>query len=93
MKAIWNGVTIAESNDTIVIENNHYFPSESINKDFFKESELHTNCPWKGVASYYSLEVDGSENMDAAWYYPQASELAKQIEGYVAFWKGVEVTP
>lgn len=93
MKAIWNGVTIAESNDTIVIENNHYFPADSINKDFFKESKTHTNCPWKGVASYYSLEVDGAKNEDAAWYYPAASELAKQIEGYVAFWKGVEILP
>jgi len=93
MKAIWNGVTIAESDDTIVVENNHYFPADSIDKSFFKESETHSNCPWKGIASYYSLEVNGSENKDAAWYYPSASELAKQIEGYVAFWKGVEIKP
>ncbi|MGL1886579.1 MAG: DUF427 domain-containing protein [Reichenbachiella sp.] len=91
MKAIWNGAVIAESQDTIVIENNHYFPAESINQTYFKESGTQSNCPWKGMASYYSLEVEGKENPDAAWYYPKASELAKQIEGYVAFWKGVEV--
>ena len=92
MKAIWNGKTIAESDKTIVIEGNHYFPIEGINEDFFKESTTHTTCHWKGEASYYSLEVDGKENKDAAWYYPEASPLAKNIEGMVAFWKGVEVT-
>ncbi|WP_103072373.1 DUF427 domain-containing protein [Aquimarina sediminis] len=91
MKAIWNGQVIAESNDTKVIENNHYFPPETINKEFFKPSDTHTNCPWKGVASYYTIQVDGKENQDAAWYYPNTSDLAKQIKGYVAFWKGVEV--
>lgn len=91
MKAIWNNQVIAESNDTIVIENNHYFPADSINKEFFKDSDTHTVCPWKGTASYYSLNVDGSENKDAAWYYPEASDLAKKFENYVAFWKGVEV--
>ncbi len=91
MKAIWNGQVLAESEDTLVVENNHYFPASSINKAFFKESETHSNCPWKGVASYYSVEVDGKTNQDAAWYYPSASDLAKNIEGYVAFWKGVEV--
>lgn len=91
MKAIWNDKVIAESNDTIIVENNHYFPAESVKKEFLKESATHSTCPWKGVASYYTLEVDGKENVDAAWYYPQVSELAKQIEGYVAFWKGVEV--
>ncbi|NKI30547.1 DUF427 domain-containing protein [Croceivirga thetidis] len=91
MKAIWNGQILAESDDTLVIEGNHYFPPESINKDFFKESETHTNCPWKGVASYYTLEVDGENNVDAAWYYPETSELAKQIKGYIAFWKGVTI--
>ena len=91
MKAIWNGQILAESNDTIVIESNHYFPPESINKSFFKESETHTTCPWKGLASYYTLEVDGIENKDAAWYYPETKELAKQIKGYIAFWKGVTI--
>ncbi|MCH2235512.1 MAG: DUF427 domain-containing protein [Crocinitomicaceae bacterium] len=91
MKAIWNGVTIAESDDTVIIENNHYFPADSIKKEYFKDSNTHTTCPWKGVASYYSIEVDGQTNPDAAWYYPEVSELAKGIKGRVAFWKGVEV--
>lgn len=91
MKAIWNGQVLAESEDTLVVENNHYFPPQSINSDFFKSSDTHTNCPWKGVASYYTVEVNGESNKDAAWYYPSASDLAKNIEGYVAFWKGVEV--
>ncbi len=91
MKAIWNGTVIAESNDTVVVEGNHYFPPNSINKEYFKESDTHSTCPWKGLASYYTVEVNGQQNNDAAWYYPQASDLAKQIEGYVAFWNGVEV--
>ena len=91
MKAIWNGEVIAESDDTIVVENNHYFPEETIKKEFFHESETHTICPWKGEASYYTLSVSGQENKDAAWYYPEPSELAKKIKNYVAFWKGVEV--
>ncbi|HNP20148.1 MAG TPA: DUF427 domain-containing protein [Fulvivirga sp.] len=91
MKAIWNGKVLAESNDTIVIEGNHYFPKNSINKEFFKPSDTHTVCPWKGTASYFTLNVDGKTNEDAAWYYPETSELAAQIKGYVAFWKGVEV--
>ena len=91
MKAVWNNQIIAESEETVVVEGNHYFPPSSINKSFFKETETHTICPWKGQASYYTLEVDGKENKDAAWYYPQASELAKNIEGYVAFWNGVSV--
>ncbi len=92
MKAIWNNQVIAESNETVVVENNHYFPEESIRKEYFKNSETHTTCPWKGVASYYHLEVDGKENRDAAWYYPEVSELARAIKGRVAFWKGVEIT-
>lgn len=92
MKAIWNGEVIAESDDTLVVENNHYFPAESIKKDFFKESNTHTVCPWKGTASYYTLDVDGKENKDAAWYYPDTKELAKNLKDYVAFWKGVEVS-
>ncbi|PWS29332.1 hypothetical protein DHW03_05825 [Pedobacter yonginense] len=91
MKATWNGQTLAESNDTIVIENNHYFPAESINKAFFKPSNKHTTCPWKGEASYYTLEVDGQRNEDAAWYYPNPKEAAHEIKGYIAFWKGVKV--
>ena len=92
MKAIWNGQILAESDNTVVVEGNHYFPPESIHKEFFKESSTHTTCPWKGLASYYSIEVDGDENKDAAWYYPDPSHAAKQIKGYVAFWRGVVVT-
>jgi uncharacterized protein (DUF427 family) len=91
MKAIWNNEVIAESNDTVVIEGNHYFPPESIKKEYFDNSNYHTHCPWKGEASYYTLKVDGQENKDAAWYYPNASELAKKFENYVAFWKGVKI--
>ena len=93
MKAIWNGQVIAESNDTIVIENNHYFPADTINRDYFQESDHTSVCPWKGTASYYHLAVDGNTNSDAAWYYPDPKAgPAQQIKGYVAFWKGVEVT-
>lgn len=91
MKAIWNDKVLAESENTVVVEGNHYFPTDSINEEFFKDSTTHTTCPWKGEASYYTLEVDGQENKDAAWYYPETSELAKNIKGYVAFWKGVKV--
>ena len=91
MKAIWNNQIIAESDSTIVIENNHYFSPESIMSEFFIPSDTHTTCAWKGVASYYTIEVDGQENRDAAWYYPEVSELAKSIKGYVAFWKGVQI--
>lgn len=90
-KAIWNGTVLAQSNSAIIVERNHYFPADSINKEYFQESDTHTTCPWKGVASYYSIEVDGQVNKDAAWYYPTAKEKAKEIEGYVAFWRGVEV--
>jgi uncharacterized protein (DUF427 family) len=81
----------AESDKTVVVENNHYFPKDAINQEYFKESNTHTTCPWKGVASYYSIEVDGQVNKDAAWYYPTAKDRAKNIEGYIAFWKGVKV--
>lgn len=91
MKAIWNNQIVAESDDTVVIEGNHYFPPTAIKSEFFKSSQTHTTCPWKGVASYYSLEVDGASNRDAAWYYPEAKPAAREIQGYVAFWKGVEV--
>ncbi len=92
-KAIWNGTVLAESDKTEVVEGNQYFPAESINKDLFKASDTHSVCPWKGTASYYTISVDGKENKDAAWYYPAPKDAAKQIKDYVAFWKGVEVTP
>jgi uncharacterized protein (DUF427 family) len=92
MKAIWNGAVLAESDDTVVVEGNHYFPRTAINCEFFEETDHHTTCGWKGEASYFSLTVDGQRNDNAAWYYPQAKEQAKHIEGRVAFWKGVQVT-
>ena len=91
MKAIWNGQVVAESDDTVVIEGNHYFPESSVRKEFLKTSDTETLCPWKGTANYYSLKVNDKENKDAAWYYANPSELAKAIKGRVAFWKGVEV--
>ncbi len=91
-EATWNGVTLAESDETIVVEGNHYFPPYSINKDYFRNSNTHTTCPWKGVASYYDVEVAGQVNRDAAWYYPDPKPAASQIQGYVAFWRGVRVT-
>jgi uncharacterized protein (DUF427 family) len=90
-KAIWNGAVLAESDKCEVVEGNQYFPADAINKQYFKESSTHTTCPWKGVASYYTIEVDGKENKDAAWYYPTTKDKAKNIEGHVAFWKGVKV--
>ncbi|MEZ5345079.1 MAG: DUF427 domain-containing protein [Pyrinomonadaceae bacterium] len=92
MKAIWNGKVIAESDKTVVVEGNHYFPAESANHEYFEKSETNTVCGWKGTASYYTLNVDGEKNTDAAWYYPETKEEAKNIENYIAFWKGVEVT-
>ncbi|HVW97075.1 MAG TPA: DUF427 domain-containing protein [Mucilaginibacter sp.] len=92
MKAIWNDRVIAESDSTIVVENNHYFPPDSINMEYFKPSATHTTCPWKGLASYYTVEVDGAKNPDAAWYYPDPKPAAANIADYVAFWKGVKVT-
>lgn len=91
MKAIWNGKVLAESDKTIVVENNHYFPEDSINEEFFKESDHKTTCPWKGLASYKNLEVDGQTNENAAWFYPSPKEAAKEIQDYFAFWKGVEI--
>lgn len=93
MKAIWNNETIAESNDTIVVENNHYFPPSAVNEKFLKVSDKHTTCPWKGLASYYTLQVNGDENKDAAWFYPNPKAAAENIKGYVAFWKGVQIQP
>jgi len=92
MKAIWNDKVIAESANTRIVENNHYFPLEDIKKEFLKPSDTHTRCPWKGKASYYHIKVDGKTNEDAAWFYPNASHAAKPIEDYVAFWKGIKVT-
>lgn len=91
MKAIWNGMTIAESNETIIVEGNHYFPASAIKPEFFQPSETHTVCGWKGTASYYNVVVNGQVNKDAAWFYPETKEAAKNIAGYVAFWKGVRV--
>ena len=91
MKAVWNGKVLAESDRTVVVEGNHYFPAMSVNKAYFQESPTHTTCPWKGVASYYTVVVDGQANKDAAWYYPDPKEAAQQIKDYVAFWKGVKV--
>jgi uncharacterized protein (DUF427 family) len=91
MKAIWNGKTLADSDRTVVVEGNHYFPPASVNRTYFQESPTHTTCPWKGEASYYTLLVDGQSNKDAAWYYPEPKEAAQQIKDYVAFWKGVKV--
>ncbi len=91
MKAIWKDTVIAESSNTRIVENNHYFPPEDIKKEFFKTSDSHTRCPWKGKASYYNIIIDGEINKDAAWYYPQASHAAKPIENYVAFWNGIKV--
>jgi uncharacterized protein (DUF427 family) len=92
MKAIWNGTVLAESANTIVVEGNHYFPPESLHRDYFRDSDTHTFCPWKGDASYYDVVVAGNANRDAAWTYPETKEAAEPIRGYVAFWKGVEVT-
>jgi len=92
MKALWNNQVIAESDQTIVIENNHYFPKESVKAEYLVPTDIHTTCAWKGVASYYSLMVDGKENQDAAWYYPDPKPAAAEIKGYIAFWKGVKVT-
>jgi uncharacterized protein (DUF427 family) len=92
MKAIWNNQVIAESDATRMVEGNAYFPAEAVNPEFLVESDHHTTCPWKGVASYYHISVNGSTNENAAWYYPKASDLAKGIEGYIAFWKGVKVS-
>ena len=91
MKAVWNNATIAESDNTVVIEGNHYFPADSINKDYFQRSETHSTCPWKGIASYYNVVVDGKTNADAAWYYPEPKDAAKEIKDHIAFWRGVEV--
>ena len=91
MKATWNDAVIAESGQTVVVEGNHYFPPDAVKKEHFRKSDTHTTCPWKGEASYYDVVVNGQVNKDAAWYYPEPLDAAKEIRGYVAFWKGVKV--
>ena len=91
MKAIWNNTILAESDNTVVVEGNHYFPAESVKREYFDESPTHTSCPWKGEASYYSVTVDGQVNKDAAWYYPEPKPAAAEIKNRVAFWRGVKV--
>jgi len=91
-KAVWNGITIAESDDTVVVEGNHYFPRESLREEVLRDSATHTVCPWKGTASYYSLEHDGTRSDDAVWFYPEPKEKAEMVRDRVAFWKDVKVT-
>ena len=90
-KAIWNGEVIAESDDLVNVEGNYYFPRSAVKAEYLSDSDTHTNCPWKGLASYHTLVVDGKENRDAAWYYPEPKDAAKQISDRIAFWRGVEV--
>jgi uncharacterized protein (DUF427 family) len=92
MKATWNNTVIADSDDTVVVEGNHYFPRDAVNSDYLRDSATQSVCPWKGTAHYYSLEVDGQANADAAWCYPETKEAAANIKGRVAFWKGVQVS-
>jgi uncharacterized protein (DUF427 family) len=91
VQAVWNGTVVAESDETVVVEGNHYFPREGVRSDVLRESSTQTRCPWKGLASYLTLEVDGQANVDAAWYYPEPKEAAREITGHIAFYKGVEV--
>ena len=91
MRALWNGEVVAESNDTIVVEGNHYFPPESVDRSRLADSDTHTVCPWKGTASYYDVVIDGERNADAAWYYPSPKDAAAEIKDHVAFWHGVTI--
>ena len=91
MKAIWNAAVLAEADKTEVVEGNHYFPPDSLRRQYFKASDTHTVCGWKGTASYYTIVVNGQENKDAAWYYPEPLPAAKNIAGFVAFWKGIQI--
>ena len=91
VKAIWNGKIIADSKDFEIVEGNHYFPPESVKKEFLRESNTQSTCPWKGRANYYDIVINGDINKDAAWYYPNPNPAANKIKNYVAFWKGVEV--
>ncbi|HTI13151.1 MAG TPA: DUF427 domain-containing protein [Dictyobacter sp.] len=90
-RAIWNGIVLAESDQCIIVEGNSYFPLESVQTSYFRDSATHTVCPWKGTASYYTIEVNGEQNKDAAWFYPEPKDAAKQITNYVAFWRGVQI--
>jgi uncharacterized protein (DUF427 family) len=90
-KASWNGTILAESSKTVVVEGNQYFPPDSVRAQYFRSSQTHTVCPWKGTANYHDVEVNGERNADAAWYYPDPKPAASQIKDYVAFWKGVRV--
>jgi uncharacterized protein (DUF427 family) len=92
-KAVWNNAVLAESDSTEIVEGNHYFPRESVNDAYLRESQTHTVCPWKGTASYYSVVVGDRENKDAAWYYPEPKSAAANIKDRVAFWRGVKVEP
>ena len=91
MKAIWNGTVVAESDETIPLEGNAYFPPDCLQKQYFTASQTHTVCPWKGEASYFNITVDGQTNRDAAWTYPEPTDAAARIRGYIAFWRGVKV--
>jgi hypothetical protein len=91
IRAIWNGTVLAESDSTVVVEGNHYFPADDVRDEFFEPSDTKTGCPWKGTASYRTVVVDGSRNVDAAWYYPEPKDAAAEIRDRVAFWKGVTV--
>ncbi|MGB3617683.1 MAG: DUF427 domain-containing protein [Catalinimonas sp.] len=91
MQATWNGEVIADSDKTLVVEGNHYFPPEAVKQEFLRPSDKHTTCPWKGEASYHHLNVGGEQNADAAWYYPEPKGAARQIKDHIAFWKGVQV--
>ncbi len=92
MKAIWKNTVIAQSDETVVVEGNHYFPADSVRTELLKDSDTKTVCPWKGTAHYYNIDVDDETNQDAAWYYPEPKDAAAEIQGRVAFWKGVQVT-
>lgn len=92
MKAIWKDTVLAESEDTVVVENNHYFPPAAVRREYLKPSAKHSTCPWKGEASYYTIDVNGETNADAAWYYPDPKAAASEIKDHVAFWKGVQIT-
>ena len=92
MKAMWNGAVLASSRDTVEVEGSHYFPADSLNRQFFESSSTHTTCSWKGVANYYTIKVGAEHNVDAAWYYPDPKPAAERIRGRVAFWRGVQIS-
>ena len=92
VSATWKGSLIAESDNTVIVEGNHYFPRSAVRAEYLRDSDTHTTCPWKGTASYYSVEVDNTVNADAAWYYPQPKKGAEQVTDRIAFWRGVQVT-